>query len=223
MELSEGDIVGVPLGPRMVVGVVSDLRDASGVNRPLRSVATRSRRAAAAVRDTRICPLGGPLCRRHSGCGLGDRSERSRRPASETGTPAGGDDIAPGPRNPGAATGAAGSPGSHPTRRPRSRGGRIGQRSQRSSRSRRLGDCGDGPLGRFSAAGRLPARRRLESQPKGGGDGAPGDGARAPLWHGAARRRHRIGQDRGLSGGRRRRRCRPIPGPRCWSCCRRSR
>jgi primosomal protein N' (replication factor Y) (superfamily II helicase) len=39
MELSEGDIVGVPLGPRVVVGVVSELRDASGVNRPLRSVA----------------------------------------------------------------------------------------------------------------------------------------------------------------------------------------
>jgi primosomal protein N' (replication factor Y) len=38
VELRKGDIVGVPLGPRMVVGVVSDLRDGSGINRPLRSV-----------------------------------------------------------------------------------------------------------------------------------------------------------------------------------------
>jgi primosomal protein N' (replication factor Y) len=41
MRLGEGDIVGVPLGPRMVVGVVLGLRDAAGVNRPLRSVAAR--------------------------------------------------------------------------------------------------------------------------------------------------------------------------------------
>jgi len=41
MRLSEGDLVGVPLGPRVVVGVVSGLRNASGANRPLKAVAAR--------------------------------------------------------------------------------------------------------------------------------------------------------------------------------------
>jgi primosomal protein N' (replication factor Y) len=39
MALREGDMVAVPLGPRMVRGVVSGLRDASGGNRPLKPVA----------------------------------------------------------------------------------------------------------------------------------------------------------------------------------------
>jgi primosomal protein N' (replication factor Y) len=41
MSLSEGDIVGVPLGPRLVCGVVTGFRDASGGNRPLRPVMAR--------------------------------------------------------------------------------------------------------------------------------------------------------------------------------------
>src|SRR5579859_3209530 len=41
MSLHEGDMVAVPLGPRMVRGVVSGLRDASGGNRPLKPIVTR--------------------------------------------------------------------------------------------------------------------------------------------------------------------------------------
>src|ERR1019366_2812106 len=41
LSLSEGDIVGVPLGPRTVRGVVVGIRDASGGNRPLKPVAAR--------------------------------------------------------------------------------------------------------------------------------------------------------------------------------------
>jgi primosomal protein N' (replication factor Y) len=41
MRLDEGDLVGVPLGPRTVIGVVSGLRNASGANRPLKPVAAR--------------------------------------------------------------------------------------------------------------------------------------------------------------------------------------
>ena len=41
MALREGDMVAVPLGPRMIRGVVSALRDSSGGNRPLKPVAAR--------------------------------------------------------------------------------------------------------------------------------------------------------------------------------------
>jgi primosomal protein N' (replication factor Y) len=41
MALREGDIVAVPLGPRVVRGVVSGLRDATGGNRALKPVADR--------------------------------------------------------------------------------------------------------------------------------------------------------------------------------------
>jgi len=41
MGLSVGDIVRAPLGPRDVAGVVLALRDAAGVNRPLRPLASR--------------------------------------------------------------------------------------------------------------------------------------------------------------------------------------
>ena len=41
MELSVGDIVAAPLGPRLVRGVVTALRDAAGGNRPLKPVAER--------------------------------------------------------------------------------------------------------------------------------------------------------------------------------------
>jgi primosomal protein N' (replication factor Y) len=39
MDLSVGEVVAVPLGPNLVRGVVTALRDASGVNRPLKAVA----------------------------------------------------------------------------------------------------------------------------------------------------------------------------------------
>ena len=41
MALAVGDHVAVPLGPRTVRGVVTELRDAHGVNRPLKPVAAR--------------------------------------------------------------------------------------------------------------------------------------------------------------------------------------
>jgi len=41
MELSVGDIVAAPLGPRLVRGVVTALRDAAGGNRPLKPVTER--------------------------------------------------------------------------------------------------------------------------------------------------------------------------------------
>ncbi|HEX7758164.1 MAG TPA: primosomal protein N', partial [Caulobacteraceae bacterium] len=41
MDLSLGDIVAAPLGPRMVRGVVTGLRDAAGGNRPLKPVSER--------------------------------------------------------------------------------------------------------------------------------------------------------------------------------------
>eukprot|EP01041_Mallomonas_annulata_P041693 gene41694-65824_t len=41
MGLSAGDHVAVPLGPRLVRGVVVDLRDSTGGNRPLKPVAER--------------------------------------------------------------------------------------------------------------------------------------------------------------------------------------
>ncbi len=41
MTLSVGDIVAAPLGPRLVRGVVTGLRDAAGGNRPLKPVAER--------------------------------------------------------------------------------------------------------------------------------------------------------------------------------------
>ena len=41
MDLSPGDMVAVPLGPRMLRGVVVGLRDAAGGNRPLKPVAQR--------------------------------------------------------------------------------------------------------------------------------------------------------------------------------------
>ena len=41
MELAEGDLVAVPLGPRLVSGAVVGLRDAAGHNRPLKPVAGR--------------------------------------------------------------------------------------------------------------------------------------------------------------------------------------
>jgi primosomal protein N' (replication factor Y) (superfamily II helicase) len=41
MDLSVGDIVAAPLGPRLVRGVVTALRDAAGGNRPLKPVAER--------------------------------------------------------------------------------------------------------------------------------------------------------------------------------------
>jgi primosomal protein N' (replication factor Y) len=41
MELAIGDMVVVPLGPRLVRGVVLELRDGRGVNRPLREVSRR--------------------------------------------------------------------------------------------------------------------------------------------------------------------------------------
>ena len=41
MDLSVGDIVAVPLGPRQVGGVVTGLRDGAGHNRPLKSVLAR--------------------------------------------------------------------------------------------------------------------------------------------------------------------------------------
>lgn len=41
MALREGDMVAVPLGPRMVRGVVTRLRDAKGGNRPLKPVGAR--------------------------------------------------------------------------------------------------------------------------------------------------------------------------------------
>ena len=41
MGLAVGDMVAAPLGPRLVRGVVTALRDAAGGNRPLRPVAER--------------------------------------------------------------------------------------------------------------------------------------------------------------------------------------
>ncbi len=41
MNLVLGDAVAVPLGPRIVRGIVADLRDGAGVNRPLKLVAER--------------------------------------------------------------------------------------------------------------------------------------------------------------------------------------
>jgi primosomal protein N' (replication factor Y) len=41
MELSVGDMVAAPLGPRLVRGVVIALRDAAGGNRPLKPIAER--------------------------------------------------------------------------------------------------------------------------------------------------------------------------------------
>ena len=41
MGLAVGDIVAAPLGPRLVRGVVTGLRDATGVNRALKAVAGR--------------------------------------------------------------------------------------------------------------------------------------------------------------------------------------
>lgn len=41
MNLAIGDMVAVPLGPRVLRGVVAGLRDAAGANRPLRPVAAR--------------------------------------------------------------------------------------------------------------------------------------------------------------------------------------
>ncbi len=41
MGLAVGDLVAAPLGPRTVVGVVTGLRDAKGVNRPLKPVAEK--------------------------------------------------------------------------------------------------------------------------------------------------------------------------------------
>ncbi|MBX3485323.1 MAG: primosomal protein N', partial [Phenylobacterium sp.] len=41
MGLEAGDQVAVPLGPRLIRGVVTDLRDATGGNRPLKPVAER--------------------------------------------------------------------------------------------------------------------------------------------------------------------------------------
>jgi primosomal protein N' (replication factor Y) len=41
LELAVGDPVAVPLGPRLVRGVVAALRDAAGGNRPLKPVASR--------------------------------------------------------------------------------------------------------------------------------------------------------------------------------------
>jgi primosomal protein N' (replication factor Y) len=41
MDLALGDVVAAPLGPRLVRGVVTGLRDGAGVNRPLKPVAGR--------------------------------------------------------------------------------------------------------------------------------------------------------------------------------------
>ena len=41
MGLALGDVVAAPLGPRLVRGVVTGLRDGAGVNRPLKAVAGR--------------------------------------------------------------------------------------------------------------------------------------------------------------------------------------
>ncbi|MGC1301575.1 MAG: primosomal protein N', partial [Caulobacteraceae bacterium] len=41
ISLAVGDHVAAPLGPRMVRGVVTELRDAHGVNRPLKPISAR--------------------------------------------------------------------------------------------------------------------------------------------------------------------------------------
>ena len=41
MGLEMGEQVAVPLGPRLIRGVVTALRDGAGVNRPLKTVAER--------------------------------------------------------------------------------------------------------------------------------------------------------------------------------------
>ncbi len=41
LDLAVGDMVAVPLGPRIIRGVVTDLRSASGGNRPLKAIITR--------------------------------------------------------------------------------------------------------------------------------------------------------------------------------------
>ena len=41
MDLVAGDQVAVPLGPRLIRGVVTELRDALGGNRPLKPVAEK--------------------------------------------------------------------------------------------------------------------------------------------------------------------------------------
>ena len=41
MELAVGDHVAAPLGPRLMHGVVTDIRDGAGMNRPLKSVAEK--------------------------------------------------------------------------------------------------------------------------------------------------------------------------------------
>ncbi|MGH7010733.1 MAG: primosomal protein N', partial [Caulobacteraceae bacterium] len=52
MELSVGDLVAVPLGPRTVMGVVTAMRDGAGTNRALRPVAERL--AAGAIGETTL-------------------------------------------------------------------------------------------------------------------------------------------------------------------------
>src|SRR3954470_17948382 len=63
--LAVGDHVTVPLGPRVIRGVVTALRDGTGGNRPLKPCSEAGRRPAAAAGRPDLRGMGGALFGRH--------------------------------------------------------------------------------------------------------------------------------------------------------------
>ncbi len=79
MGLAVGDVVAAPLGPRLVRGVVTGLRDGAGGNRALKAVAGRIETPPLPAESLAFIELGGALRRRPAGPAAGDRAARLDR------------------------------------------------------------------------------------------------------------------------------------------------
>ena len=204
MGLEVGDQVIVPLGPQRLLGVVAEVRDAGGHNRPLKPVLER--REAPPLPPTTLAFLawaaryavdapGQPLA--ISLRGARAQKARPERVIAATGAPV--ERMTPARARVLAAAADA------PMRARRLGGGRgrLVGRDPRPGRARRAGDAADRAAAGLRSARSLAARPAAERQPGRGGQGArrPDRGRRLPGR--PARRRHRLRQDRGLSRRRR--------------------
>ncbi len=203
LDLKPGDVVAVPLGPREALGVVwaDNPNPKSAAAQPAEGRQRKTRRAAAQARAAQLRRLGRGLharLARHGaahvaahGRASGPRPRARRRAARRSSATT--DDRGTRPR----ARSVPRRPHAR-QRRCRARGGRVRRRDRRADRHGRAGDRraaaragGGATRSGFCQAGILarPARRRRCLAHHGG--------ARR-LHRDAARRRHRLGQDRGL-------------------------
>ena len=218
MELALGDQVAVPLGPRLLRGVVVGLREAAGGNRPLKPVRGELDEPRLPPGTVEFVEWAARYAVDCAGPAAGDRAARRARAEAAAGAGRGAHRrrSRPGRRRRGpkvleAAAGQALSPADLA----RAAGVSSGRGQGAGRRGRAGGAAASRPRPRFDAPDPDPPGRDAQPQPGGRGRRAEGHAGRGRLRRRPARRRHRLGQDRGLSGGGRRGAGRRSRRPRC--------